>query len=131
MDIQQFQQQDTRYKDLYMFLKSKQYDVATPAERVGDCLSPYIVIRHSGSAQVSLLSTDEDIYDIMIYVPRNAYTQLEVLQQKIKKDMQEVQDIFKPRRSNLASFYDDSIKAHMLSMSYGNYKLILRNFKEE
>ena len=81
-------------------------------------------MKNNGSAKKVNVSTDEDYYSIMCYVPRNKYSELEVLVQKVKKAMKELKPMVLPYGMQTSSYYDDEIKAHMISIEYKNYKKI-------
>ena len=68
---------------------------------------------------------DDDLYAVMCYVPKQAYSTLEPLVQKVKKAMKELEPMIMPYGSQTPSYYDDSYKAHMISIEYKNHKKIL------
>jgi hypothetical protein len=113
-----------RLKDIYNFLKEKGYDVYMPAVKVGECKSAYIVIKNDGSSKHNSFSTNIDLYSIMCYVPKQNYSDLEEYVQGIKKVMKELEPMILKAGSETPSFYDDSVKAHMISVEYKNYKKI-------
>lgn len=115
---------DSRWQDIYSFLKSKGYDVYAPAQKVGDCTSPYIVVKNDGSYKHANYSTDRDMYAIICYVPKMQYSKLEPLVQSIKKDMKELYPMIQPYGQQMPSYYDDMAKAHYISIEYENYKKI-------
>lgn len=117
-----FEAEESRVQDIYIFLKEKGYDVYFPAQKVGDCVSPYVVVKHDGATKDLNFSTDIDTYSIMVYVPQKSYSQLEVLVRKIRQDMKELEPMIRYNDSMMTSFYDDSIKGHMTSISFRNYK---------
>lgn len=117
-----FEAEESRVQDIYIFLKEKGYDVYFPAQKVGDCVSPYVVVKHDGATKDLNFSTDIDTYSVMVYVPQKSYSQLEVLVRKIRQDMKELEPMIRYNDSMMTSFYDDSIKGHMTSISFRNYK---------
>lgn len=121
----EFDFQESRWQDLYLHLKNKGYDVYAPAQKVGECTEPYLVVKNDGSYQHVNFSTDRDMYAIYCYVPRLRYSELEPLVQRVKRDMKELYPMFQVYGQQLASFYDDEVKAHYISIEYENYKKVL------
>lgn len=119
-----FVYEDSRLQDIYVHLQSKGFDVYMPEIKIGECKSPYIVVKNDGSSQHPVFSTDVDMYAIMVYVPKQAYSSLEPLVQSVKQAMKELEPMIKPYGSQTPSYYDDSYKAHTISIEYKNYKKI-------
>lgn len=117
-----FEPEETRVQDIYMFLKNKGYEVYFPAQKVGECTNPYLVVKNNGGNKLDSFSSDADTYSIMVYVPQNRYSDLEVLVMKIKKEMKELRPMIIYNGITSSSFYDDGVKAHMISIDYKNYK---------
>ena len=44
----EFDFQESRWQDLYLHLKNKGYDVYAPAQKVGECTEPYLVVKNDG-----------------------------------------------------------------------------------
>lgn len=121
----EFDFQESRWQDLYLHLKNKGYDVYAPAQKVGECTEPYLVVKNDGSYQHVNFSTDRDMYVIYCYVPKLRYSELEPLVQRVKLDMRELYPMFQVYGQQLASFYDDEVKAHYITIEYENYKKVL------
>lgn len=121
----EFDFQESRWQDLYVHLKNKGYDVYAPAQKVGECTAPYLVIKNDGSYQHVNFTTDRDMYAIYCYVPKLKYSELEPLVQRVKRDMRELYPMFQVYGQQLASFYDDEVKAHYITIEYENYKKVL------
>lgn len=118
----EFQPAASRWQDIYLHLQKKGYEVYSPEIKVGECTKPYIVIRNDGSAEHTRFSSDVDLYAVMVYVPKQAYSTLEPLVQQVKRDMKELEPMLLPYGQQTPSYYDDSYKAHMISIEYKNYK---------
>lgn len=116
---------ESRWQDIFKHLKKLGFDVYSPGMKVGECTKEYIVIRYDGSSKLANFSTDDDLYAVMCYVPKQAYSKLEPMVQKVKKAMKELEPMIKPCGSQTPSYYDDSYKAHMISIEYKNHKKIL------
>lgn len=123
IDPTTFEYRDSRWQDLYDYLRSKGYEVYSPGQKEGDCLSPYLVVKYSGSAKAQQISSRQDLYDIMLYVPKTQYSKLESLVQKVIADMKEIEPLFLPYDNQQdPSYFDDSVKAHFVTVVYMNYK---------
>lgn len=118
-------QTESRWGDIYTHLQAKGHDVYSPGVKTGECTKQYIVIKEDGSTKHQSCDTDVDLYAVMCYVPKLNYSKLEPLVQKIKADMHELEPMIKPNGIQTPSFYDDSVKAHMISIGYKNYKKML------
>ena len=123
IDTATFKYEDSRWQDLYLFLTSKGYDVYTPGQKEGECLSKYIVVKYAGSVKADMTSSRRDLYDLILYVPKASYSQLESFVQQVISDMKEVEPLFMPYDNQQdTSYFDDSVKAHFVSIVYMNYK---------
>lgn len=120
----EFEFENSRLQDIYIHLQSSGFDVYMPEVKIGECKAPYIVIKNDGATKHTSFSTDVDLYAVMVYVPKQAYSSLEPLVQKVKKVMKELEPMILPYGSQTPSYYDDSYKAHMISIEYKNYKKI-------
>ena len=113
---------ESRGSDIFLHLKSKGYDVYSPGVKVGDCTSKYIVVKNDGSNAHPFASSDVAQYAVMCYVPQLRYSEIEPFVQSVKKDMIELYPMIIPYGFESPSYYDDTYKAHMVSISYKNYK---------
>lgn len=120
-----FKYAESRWQDIFKHLKSSGFDVYSPGVKVGECMSEYVVIKNDGSSKISGISTNDDLYAVMCYVPKQAYSKLEPMVQKVKKAMKELEPMIMPYGSQTPSYYDDGYKAHMISIEYKNHKKIL------
>jgi len=119
-----FQYAESRWQDIVLHLKSCGFDVYPPGVKVGECLGEYIVVKNNGSSAHPSFSTDKDSYVIMCYVPKQKYSTLEPFVQRVKCCMRELEPLIRYDRLQTPSYYDDSFKAHMISLQYYNYKKI-------
>lgn len=116
---------DSRWQDIYLHLQSEGFNVYSPAIKLGECTEEYVEVKNDGSSVHPYVSTDVDLYAVMCYVPKNKYFLLEPLVQKVKASMKKMQPMIMPYGQQTPSVYDDSVKAHMVSIEYKNYKKIL------
>lgn len=122
IDVNTFEYNESRWQDIFLHLKSEGFDVYSPGMKTGECTSPYLVVKNDGSSKHIAFSTDVDLYAVLCYVPKEKYSSLEPLVQRVKKSMRGLEPMIKPYGSQTPSFYDDSLKAHMISIEYKNYK---------
>lgn len=128
IDTSSFEYSESRWGDLFEHLSKKGFEVFPPAVKAGECSSPYIVVKLNGSSSIAGISSDRDLYSVMVYVPKQQYSRLEPIVQKLKIAMKEIEPMFK-LQGQQPSFYDDSVKAHMVSVEYYNVKKQLRFYE--
>lgn len=119
-----FQYAESRWQDIFLHLKKEGFDVYSPGTKVGECTEEYIVVKNDGSSKHPTVSSDNDLYAVMCYVPKENYSRLEPMVQEVKKAMKGLEPMILPYGSQTPSYYDDSYKAHMISIEYKNYKKI-------
>lgn len=122
INVNEFEYKDSRWQDIFLHLKKQGFDVYSPGMKTGECTSEYLVVKNDGSSKHTSFSTDVDLYAVMCYVPKDKYSSLEPLVQRAKKSMKELEPMIKPYGSQTPSYYDDDLKAHMISIEYKNYK---------
>lgn len=110
-----------RWEDLYRFLKSKNYEVYAPSQKTGDCTKRYIVVKNGDGNSLNGTQSTVDYYDIYLYVPLNNYSQLGKFKVEVKNALKELAPEIKDLHQDTQSMVDDSVKAHMLRMTYTNY----------
>lgn len=113
---------NTRYTDVYDHLVNKGFDVYSPGQHKGECVTPYIVLKSAGMNRVGNYSSNQYLYDLLCYVPKDKYTQLEGYVEKVEDAMRELEPMIRPMNTQTSSFYDDAVKAHMISVQYCNYR---------
>ena len=115
----------SRWQDIFLHLRSEGFDIYSPGIKVGECTEEYVVIKNDGSSRYIGISTDVDLYSIMCYVPKQSYSSLEPMVRRIKTSMKKIEPMILPYGMQTPSFYDDALKAHMVSIEYKNYKKML------
>lgn len=113
---------DTRWEDIYIKLQEHDIDVYSPGTKTGECTSPYVVVKAAGRVGSTEISSSQDLYDLMCYVPKNQYSTLEAFVDNVETIMDELFPMVRPLHFRTASFYDDSVKGHMISTQYVNWK---------
>ena len=91
---------DTRWEDIFEKLQEHGIDVVASTE----------------------ISSSQDLYDLMCYVPKDNYSTLEPFVDRVETIMDELFPMIRPMHFRTSSFYDDSVKAHMISTQYVNWK---------
>lgn len=122
IDASTFEYAESRWQDIYLALKKRGFDVYPPANKLGECKTPYVVVSVGTSTKHSSFSTDVDQYTVMCYVPKKNYSKLEPFVRSVMDAMKELKPMITAYGSRTPSYYDDSVKAHMVSIEYKNYK---------
>lgn len=110
----------SQWNALHTHLLSSGFSVFSPGQHKGECLSPYIVIRLAGSSQQGTFTSNKDLYELLCYVPQSQYSTLEAYKDSVKEAMRHVYPTFVPTGFETAAYYDDTVKAHMISIEYRN-----------
>ena len=112
----------SRWADIYRHLKSEGFDVYSPGQHKGECLSPYVVIKDAGVTQLGQFSSNRHLYDLLCYVPEAQFSKLEPFVDSVEKSMSKLSPVVKSAHYRTPSFYEDSNKSHMISTQYLNYR---------
>lgn len=116
----------SQWQKLFEYLKFKKFDIYSPEQKIGQCKSPYIILKNGGEVKRLDCSTNDSTYTIFCYVPRDMYSYLEEYVIQVKDAMRELFPKFIPSGLETSSFYEEDIKAHMVSIEYINHKKIQR-----
>lgn len=96
-------------------------DVYPPATKQGECKSEYVVVKEDGASQLGSFSSENHFYTFLCYVPKNKYNQLSRYKQTIKGIIAtDLHPMLMPTGQETPDFYDDTVKAHMVSITYRN-----------
>lgn len=113
-----------RMQDIYLHLKNAGFEVYFPAQKVGECTSPYVVVKDATTSKYLDYSSTVTYYDLLCYIPKDHFSQLEPFVEEVKKSMKGLVPMILPTYTQSPSYYDDSVKAHMISVLYKNYRKI-------
>ena len=113
---------DSRWADIFDHLKNANFDVYPPGVKGGECLSPYVVVKDAGIMELTTISSNRALFDIMVYVPKNQYSQLEPYLKSLKETMDGLFPMIRPTHTQTTSYFDDTVKAWMVSIQYQNYQ---------
>lgn len=122
IDTRVFEFKESRWADIYSQLQKSGFDVYSPGIKTGDCITPYVIVAISSSTEHTSFSSNVDLYSVMCYVPKQAYSKLEPFVHSVESSLVELEPMILPYGQRQPSFYDDTIKAHMVSIMYKNYK---------
>lgn len=110
----------SQWKTLFKHLVKKGFDTYSPGQHRGECQSAYVVVRFAGSSSFGSFSSNQNLYEVMCYVPRDSYSTLEDYADRVRSAVLELYPMFVPTGFETAAFYDDTVKAHMISIEYRN-----------
>ena len=113
---------NSRWADIYKLLEQKGLNVYSPAQHEGECIERYVVIKLGTLQRANDFSSVMYQYDLMLYVPKDEYSSLEPFVEEVKGYMKELYPMIRPMNSQTGSFYDDTVKGHMVSVQYYNYR---------
>jgi len=112
---------ESRWRDIFTKLKEHEIPVYAPGQKTGECKEPYVVVKSAGRTGLTTVSSSQNLYDLMCYVPLSKYSMLDIFVDQIEAIMDELFPMFRPVHYRSASFLDNEVKAHMVSVQYVNY----------
>ena len=115
-----FNPADSRLQDIFDHLQSNGFKVYFPAQHVGECKEPYIVVRLNPLTEVIGFSTDFQSYSVLCHVPRLNYGMFESYIRSVKTCMKDLFPMIVSERVQSQSFYDDQLKGHVVDVGYRN-----------
>lgn len=107
---------------IYNKLKAENIEVYTPGQHLGDCMSPYAVVRPQSSAQTGDYSSNTLTCDVLCYVPLSQFSSLEPFVLRVKAVLKTLYPQVKESHFELPGFVDESNKSHMWSIQYEGYQ---------
>lgn len=111
----------TTWEQISDALRLHNIEVYPPAIKIGECKDEYVVVKADGSTQIGNLSSESHYYTFMMYTPKNRYTDLERFKQIVKDIVAtDLYPMLMPTGQETPDFYDDTVKAHMTSVTYRN-----------
>lgn len=109
------------WADIYNYLKLKGFDVYSPEVKMGECTKPYIVVKNNGLVQIAGTSSNDWLYQLLVYVPQKRYSELEPYAKNVMFAMRDLEPLIMPERNISPSSYDDTVKAHFITLDYKNH----------
>lgn len=113
---------DTRWSDVFKHLEKQGFEVYSPGTKEGECVKPYIVLKDAGDSKATGGPATQRIYDLLLYIPKNNYSQIETFVDEVEKAMDGLWPMLRPLHSRTTPYYDDSYKAWMTSVQFVNYR---------
>lgn len=110
----------SQWKNIYRQLKADNIDVYSPGQHQGECITPYVVLKDAGVNPLLDFSSTQALYDVLCYVPQQEFSTLEPYVERVKASMKKLYPAVIPTHFQTASFLDDSVKGHMVSVQYRN-----------
>lgn len=107
---------------IFDYLEAAGYDVFFPEQHIGECITPYIVVKSDGLAPIAGITTNQCFYAIFCYIPRNQYNELEQFIIDLKTTMEGLYPSVMSADIETTPFYDDEVKGFMVSIQYINYR---------
>lgn len=115
---------ESRLQDIYLSLKEQGIEVYFPAQKQGECTSPYVVVKDMATTQFHDFSSTVTYYDVLCYIPYDRFSTLEPFVERVKHCMRRLYPMITPTYEQTASYFDEAVKAYMVSMRYKNYRQI-------
>ncbi|MGX4600245.1 hypothetical protein [Faecalimicrobium sp. JNUCC 81] len=109
------------FKEIYIFLKEKGFDVYSIGQHEGICSSPYLVLKESTEMDVVGTSFSNDLLDVIIYYPIGKYSELGMYLKKVNSALKEIKKI-KRAYDPTPIVIDDDKKSYTTSLSYRKIK---------
>lgn len=116
----QEQEEFSCWKKIFRHLKAEGFDVYPPGVKEGKATTPYIAVRKAGTSEIPGISSNRQFYDIMLYVPHNMYSEIEILLNRVKESMDKLFPLVRPTRFVDTPFWDYEIKAWQTTIEYVN-----------
>lgn len=116
----------SRWGDIVTHLKSKGFKVYSPNQHKGECTEKYVVVKDAGLTGLASVSTSQNLYDLMCYVPLKKYSELQPFVDSVEDAMDELFPEFRSAHYRTPSYLDDTVQAHMISTQYINYRKNIR-----
>ncbi len=115
---------ESRLQDIYLSLKEQGITVYFPAQKKGECTSPHVVVKDITTTRYMGFSSTVTYYDVMCYIPYEHFSTLEPFVERVKGCMKKLYPMITPTYEQTASYFDEAVKAYMVSIRYKNYRQI-------
>lgn len=105
-------------KQIRDVLESDGTEVYFPSQHKGECTKEYIVVKADGAINETVVSSERPLYTLLCYVPEDEYSKLETFVYETKQKMKAMFPTVMYAGNETQSFYDDTVKGHMISFQY-------------
>lgn len=112
----------TRQLDIIKHLANKGFDAYLPGKHLGECESPYVVVKTGVTTQMENFSSTVTYYDLLCYVPESVPSQIDSYLDEVIEAMRELYPMIIPTHEATGHYFDDTVKAHTRSTTYINYR---------
>lgn len=117
----------TIWEKIMEHLSINGFNVYAPAQKNGEATDSYIVVKNAGLLGHPTYSANQVYYDILCYIPYNQYPEVERYIDSVKKSLDKIYPLIRPINFETEPFYDDTVKAYMVSIRYVNYRTKVRD----
>lgn len=124
MIVANYSEYDQRWKDIYFALSDAGIEVFSPGQHKGSCESRYVVVRNAGTDKLVNISSTQTVYELLLYVPIDVYTELDAFSDDVKEAMKKIYPMLISMNSEIADYVDSEKKAHMRVLQYRNNRHI-------
>lgn len=101
------------------YLKDNGIDAYAPGTHKEKCTSPYVVVKTTTTTRYLQYSTRIMYIDMMCY--GRTMSETNELVDKVTETLKGMSPIIKPTQDYSIPFYDDDVKAWLISVTYRNY----------
>lgn len=108
----------SQWQRIYEYLKNSGFEVYSPGQHKGDCISKYVVLKDEGAQKMLSFSSTQVLYDVLCYVPGSQFSSLEPFVEEVKTCLAGMYPELIPTYVQNTSFYDDTVQGHMISLQY-------------
>ena len=119
---QKFTPRASRWQDIVACLKEHGIEVRSPGVEIGDVTKKFVIVTYYGASSYLTYSSEKAVYDVTVYIPRANYSELEPYIQQVKDAMEDLRPMLKLNGYESPSFYDDTIKAHVVDIEYSAFR---------
>lgn len=118
--------EESRWADIYRHLKSEGFDVYSPNQKTGLCLTPYVVVKSREVIDTGVISSVQALYDILCYIPKDSFSKVEIFVAEVSRSMDKMFPLIRPVNTQTEPFYDGTVQGYMISIQYLNYRKMIR-----
>lgn len=123
IDTSTFHYEGSRWHDIVNCLQGHGIECYSPGTVYGDVSKKFAIpIYYGSSANYYFNRTSDVLYDVNAYVPKKQYSWLEPFIEEIKSAMRDLEPMLKFDGYQTPSYYDDTVKCHVVSIEYVNYR---------
>lgn len=111
----------TLWKKTYLHLKKRGFDVYSLGQKRDACENPYLVIKENGVHALSSNVNGYKLFNIIIYYPKNNYSDMEMYIEHVKDSIVEIPEL-RPTGNETPVIIDADVGAYTSSIEYQFFK---------